>query len=170
MKITRRKFAFGAAAAIAMPSLIIPRSSARAADFTFNIGMSMAQSHIVVQQLLTCSKRIAEQSNGRFDLRVYPASQMGGDADMMTQVHSGALHFQLVGGSMLNTIVPVAGINAVGFAFKNYDQIWAAMDGEVGKMVRQALDDKGFFVYGLQYENGYRHLTTSTVRSRMWET
>ena len=33
-------------------------------------------------------------------------------------------------------IVPAAAINAVGFAFKDYDQVWAAMDGPVGAFVR----------------------------------
>ena len=36
--------------------------------------------------------------------------------------------------------MPVAAISAVGFAFTNYDQVWAAMDGELGAYVRTAID------------------------------
>jgi tripartite ATP-independent transporter DctP family solute receptor len=161
MQLTRRKFALGAAAGAVLPSVLIPRSPARAAEFTLNIGMSITQTHTAVQHLLECSKRMAAESNGRIDLRVFPSSQMGGEMDMMTQVHSGALQFQLVGGSMINNIVPVAGINAVGFVFKNYDEIWAAMDGELGARIRRDLAKGGFFCHDRQFDNGYRQLTTT---------
>jgi tripartite ATP-independent transporter DctP family solute receptor len=67
----------------------------------------------------------------------------------------------MTGGSMLSNIVLVAGINAVGFAFKNYDQVWAAMDGELGALVRQDLDKAGFFCHDKSFDNGFRELTTT---------
>jgi tripartite ATP-independent transporter DctP family solute receptor len=161
MTLSRRKFALGAAAGAILPGIVIPRSPARAAEFTFNIGMSVAQSHTAVQHLLQCSQRMAEESGGRIDLQVFPSSQMGGEMDMMTQVHSGALQFQMVGGSMISNIVPVAGINTVGFAFKNYEEVWASMDGELGARIAQALAKAGFFAHDKQFDNGYRQLTTS---------
>ena len=35
--------------------------------------------------------------------------------------------------------MPVAAINAVGFAFADYDQVWKAMDGKLGAHVRAAI-------------------------------
>jgi len=33
----------------------------------------------------------------------------------------------------MSTLIPTASLTGVGFAFTNYDKVWAAMDGEVGK-------------------------------------
>ena len=44
---------------------------------------------------------------------------------------------------MIATLVPVAAINAVGFAFTNYDQVWTAMDGALGAHIRAAIDKAG---------------------------
>ena len=51
---------------------------------------------------------------------------------MLSQVRNGALTFFTPSALVIATLVPVAAINAVGFAFKDYNQVWAAMDGPVG--------------------------------------
>jgi hypothetical protein len=40
---------------------------------------------------------------------------------------------------MPSTLAPVAAIDGMGFAFKDYRQVWAAMEGDLGKHVRAAL-------------------------------
>jgi len=65
-------------------------------------------------------------------------------------------------GTNLQTLVPTAGINGVAFAFKDYDTVWAAMDGELGAHVRAALAKVNLHAFDKVLDNGYRNITTAT--------
>jgi len=59
------------------------------------------------------------------------------------------------------TVVPIGGINAVAFAFESYDQVWAAMDGDLGNHVRGEFAKVGLYVLPKCLDNGYRNITSS---------
>jgi tripartite ATP-independent transporter DctP family solute receptor len=161
MQVTRRTLTFGTVAALAAPAIIIPGRSAHAAEFTFKLGLVQPKDHIATQILDKYAAKMGEESKGRIDLRTYPSGQLGGDLDMIMQVKSGALEFQLDSGTMLSNVVPPAGINAVGFAFKDSKQAWQAMDGPLGATIREALDAGGMHCFPTCFEQGFRQLTTS---------
>src|SRR5208283_6219848 len=79
--------------------------------------------------------------------------------DMFSQTRTGALDFMSTSG-VNQTVVPVGGINAVAFAFENYDKVWAAMDGDLGDYVRAQFDKVGMHVIPKMLDNGYRNITT----------
>jgi TRAP-type transport system periplasmic protein len=162
MQLTRREMALGAVAGLAAPAVVIPGRAARAAASEFKIGMSMPKDHMAVRILDKYAAIMAQESNGRIHLQTYPSSQLGGDVDMVMQVRSGALEFQMAGGSMISNSVPIAGIFSVGFAFKNYGQVWKAVDGELGAAVRQVLDQSGLYAQPVSMDNGFRQLTTTS--------
>ena len=51
---------------------------------------------------------------------------------MLSQARLGALDFMTLSPLILGTLVPAAQISDVGFAFKDYSQICADMDGVLG--------------------------------------
>ena len=57
---------------------------------------------------------------------------------------------------------PVCGILGVGFAFPGYDQVWAAMDGELGAMLRGVSEQIGLYCLDKAYDHGFRQITTRT--------
>ena len=61
------------------------------------------------------------------------------DTDMLAQVRSGGIEFFTPSALVIATLVPVAAINAIGFAFSDYAQVWSAMDGRLGAHVRAAI-------------------------------
>ena len=77
-------------------------------------------------------------------------------------MRSGAIEFFSLSGLILSTLVPAASINGVGFAFKNYDQVWPAMDGKLGAYVRSEIDKRGLHAFEKMFDNGFRQTTTST--------
>ena len=83
--------------------------------------------------------RIAKESKGRVEIKIFPNNQLGGDTDMLAQVRSGGIDFFTPSALVIATLVPVAAINAVGFAFSDYNQVWGAMDGKLGAHVRAAI-------------------------------
>jgi tripartite ATP-independent transporter DctP family solute receptor len=80
---------------------------------------------------------------------------------MLSQLRSGALEFFTLSGLILSTLVPVASINGIGFAFKDYGQVWPAMDGALGAHVRAEIAKRGLYAFAKQYDNGYRQITSA---------
>lgn len=58
--------------------------------------------------------------------------------------------------------MPSAQISGVGFAFKDHNQVWAAMDGDLGAHVRKEIAGKSqMFAFEKIWGNGYRQMTSS---------
>jgi tripartite ATP-independent transporter DctP family solute receptor len=107
------------------------------------------------------AERVAKESNGRVEIKIFPNNQLGGDTDMLAQVRSGGIDFFTPSALVVATLVPVAAINAVGFAFSDYKQVWNAMDGKVGALVRAELAKARLYAFEKMWDNGFRQMTTS---------
>ena len=109
---------------------------AHAADFSLKYGNNLPVTHPLNVRAQEAADRIAKESKGRVEIKIFPNNQLGGDTDMLAQVRSGGIDFFTPSALVVATLVPVAAINAVGFAFADYKQVWAAMDGGLGAHVR----------------------------------
>jgi tripartite ATP-independent transporter DctP family solute receptor len=162
MTITRRRFVQAAAATSAFTSVNILHYPADAAEFTYKYGNNVPPTYPMNVRVRAASDRIREATSGRFDLQVFPNGQLGTDTDMLSQVRSGAIHFYTASGLVLSTLVPVTAINALGFAFKDYSQVWPAMDGELGAHLRGAIVNSGLYPMRKIFDIGFRETTSST--------
>ena len=158
--ISRRRFAGGTAAVAATTFAI---GTARAAEFTYKFANNLALGHPLNTRAQEASAKIKEETGGRFDLQIFPASQLGSDTDTLGQIRSGAVDFFTLSGLILSTFVPAAAINGVGFAFKDYDTVWKAMDGKLGEFVRAEIAKSGtIFAFDRPWNNGFRHTTSGS--------
>jgi TRAP-type transport system periplasmic protein len=158
--LSRRGFSLGAAS-LGVSAFAIRR--AHAADFTYKYANNLPISHPMNKRALEAADKIREETGGRFELQVYPSSQLGSDTDTLGQIRSGAVEFFTLSGLILSTFVPAAAINGVGFAFKDYDSVWKAMDGKVGDYVRgEVAKSKTIFAFDKIWDNGFRQITTSS--------
>ena len=105
---------------------------------------------------------IKAETNGRFDLQIFPNNQLGSDTDMLSQIRSGGVEFFTLSGLILATLVPAASINGIGFAFPDYDTVWKAMDGDLGAYVRGEITKANLVVMDKIWDNGFRQTTSST--------
>jgi tripartite ATP-independent transporter DctP family solute receptor len=60
------------------------------------------------------------------------------------------------------TFSPVAGIENLAFAFKDRQTVFNAMDGDLGKVIRDDIASKGVVCLDKIWESGFRDITTST--------
>jgi tripartite ATP-independent transporter DctP family solute receptor len=161
--INRRKFLHaGTAAAGGVAALGILTRRGDAAEFTWRYANNNVVQHPMNVRLREAVERIREQSGGRVDIQLFPNSQLGGDTDMLSQLRTGAIQLFNLSGLILSTFVPLASINGIGFAFKDYDQVWSAMDGALGAFIRAAVGKSGLYAFGSMWDNGYRQITSST--------
>jgi tripartite ATP-independent transporter DctP family solute receptor len=162
-QLTRRAFVAGSAAsAAAISTVTVITRPARAAEFTYKFANNAPADHPMNVRAREAVEKIKQESKGRIEIQVFPNNQLGGDTDMLAQLRSGGLEFFTLSGLILATLVPVASINGIGFAFKDYDQVWSAMDGDLGNYVRAAIDKAGLHAFDKIWDNGYRNITSST--------
>jgi tripartite ATP-independent transporter DctP family solute receptor len=159
---TRRRLLGAGAAAATLASFNILAPGARAADFTLRYANNQPVTHPMNVRARQMAQRIQQETKGRVRVMIFPNNQLGGDTDMVSQIRSGAIDLYTGSGLLLQTFIPVAAANGVGYAFKDYDQVWAAMDGAFGGYIRDAIAKAGLFAFPKIWDNGFREITTST--------
>jgi tripartite ATP-independent transporter DctP family solute receptor len=133
---------------------------AQTAEFRLKYGTAFPVDHPGAVRIKEAAEAIKNETNGRVELLVFPNGQLGSEPDMFAQTRSGALESMSTSGVNLTT-VPVGGINAVAFAFNDYGQVWAAMDGELGAHVRAAFEKANLHLFEKVLDNGFRNMTSS---------
>ncbi|WP_372526747.1 TRAP transporter substrate-binding protein [Piscinibacter sp.] len=146
----------------ALPLFAIGARPANAAEFNYKLATGQSLTQPINARLEQATKRILEASSGRLEIRFFPASQLGSDTDLLTQVRSGGIEFLNISGSVLSTVVPPAAITNVGFAFSGYEQVWPGIDGQLGKTVRAQIEKAGFVTVSKASDNGFRHITSAS--------
>jgi TRAP-type transport system periplasmic protein len=158
--LSRRRFT--AVAVVGAMGGAVPLRYARAAEFSFKLGTNVPETHPLNIYAVRAAEEIKQATDGRFELRVFPNNQLGGDSDMFSQLRSGALEcFTLSGVNVLSTLIPSAAIWGVGFAWKDYPTLWNALDGKLGAHLRSQIDKAGLVVMDKIWDNGFRQVTTS---------
>ncbi len=161
MTLARRQIIQGLAATGALAIAQRPLF-AQTAPITLKWANNIPVTHPSNVRIREAVENIKRDTAGKVDIQVFPNNQLGGDTDMLSQVRSGAIDIFPLSGLILQTLVPVAGINGLAFAFKDYQTVWAAMDGDLGAYVRAAINKVNLHVFDKPLDNGYRNITSST--------
>jgi tripartite ATP-independent transporter DctP family solute receptor len=155
----RRTMLLGTMASVTMFSIGRARA---AADFSYKFATNVPMSHPLNIRLLECFDRIKQETNGALEIQLFPNNQLGSDTDVLGQLRSGGVEFFTLSGLILSTLVPLAAINGIGFAFPDYPTVWKAMDGELGAAIRAEVAKANILAMDKIWDNGFRHITTST--------
>jgi TRAP-type transport system periplasmic protein len=160
MSLSRRDFVGGTAAAFASIGVITP---ARAAEFDMKFGHDLPVDHPVNVRSVQAFARIRAATKGRVQIKSFPTSQLGSDPSMISQLRSGAVEMLAMPGAFLNAIAPLASIENLAYAYPNRETVFRAMDGDLGRVIREDIQAKGgMIVLDRIWENGFRDVTTST--------
>jgi tripartite ATP-independent transporter DctP family solute receptor len=145
-----------------LPLFSIITRRADAAEFDLKYATGQDPTHPVNLRAKEALDRIRQATSGRVDIKLFPANQLGSDTDLLTQVRNGSVDFFNLSSLILSTFVPISGITSVGFAFKGYDDVWKAMDGDLGSHIRAEIAKTPIFTVSKAWDNGFRHITSST--------
>jgi tripartite ATP-independent transporter DctP family solute receptor len=163
MSFSRRTLLKASAASAVLGGIGAPVvARAQTAEFTYKFANNLPESHPLVARAKEMSAAIKTETNGRFDLQIFPNNQLGSDTDMLSQIRSGGVEFFTLSGLILATLVPAASINGIGFAFPDYNAVWKAMDGDLGAYVRGEITKANLVVMDKIWDNGFRQTTSST--------
>jgi tripartite ATP-independent transporter DctP family solute receptor len=164
MKLSRRHLIAAGATTLLGGAVAAPFvARADQAKFTYKYANNLPDTHPMNIRAREMAAAIKQDTNGAFDLQIFPSSQLGSDTDTLSQIRSGGVEFFTLSGLILATLVPAASINGMGFAFPNYDTVWKAMDGDLGAYVRgQIAKTNQLVAMEKIWDNGFRQTTTST--------
>ena len=156
MRLTRRQFA-------ATGALALAATRARAADtFQFKIGCDTPADHPLSTRLGDVAAEVGRAIGpGGWRSMYSPTASW---AAMRTCCHScgwAGMELFAAPSLTLSTLVPLSGLPSIGFALKSYDQVWPAMDGALGELVRGAIRKTGMVPFTRSWDNGFRQITTS---------
>jgi tripartite ATP-independent transporter DctP family solute receptor len=164
MKFSRRQLLAAGTASLVGSAVAAP-FVARAQEtplFTYKYANNLPETHPMNVRAREMAAAIKQETNGRFELQIFPSSQLGSDTDTLSQIRSGGVEFFTLSGLILAILVPAASVNGMGFAFPNYDTVWTAMDGDLGAYVRAQIAKTNLLAMEKIWDNGFRQTTTST--------
>jgi tripartite ATP-independent transporter DctP family solute receptor len=163
MTLSRRRLLAAAGSTICTTAVGAPFvARAQQAQWTYKYANNLPETHPMNVRAREMAAAIKQETSGRFDLQIFPSSQLGSDTDTLSQIRSGGVEFFTLSGLILSTLVPAASINGMGFAFPNYDTVWKTMDGALGAYVRAQIGKANLFAMEKIWDNGFRQTTTST--------
>jgi TRAP-type C4-dicarboxylate transport system substrate-binding protein len=95
------------------------------------------------------AKQAEEASGGKLAVKLFPASQLGGFAQIANQQRSGAVHVTLISTTALGSFTPVATVDSWPFMFSTREQMERANASDAGKA----------FFAEIEKQSGYRVLS-----------
>ncbi|MDO4488358.1 MAG: TRAP transporter substrate-binding protein, partial [Eubacteriales bacterium] len=101
-----------------------------------------------------------EMTAGRIKVQVFPASQLGNNAELLEQLQFGTLEMAISSVAFLGAFTNTTALLDLPYLFKNEAAAEEVLDGEVGQSMFKDLESSGF--KGLAWlSTGWRHLTAN---------
>ncbi|MBP0465077.1 TRAP transporter substrate-binding protein [Roseomonas sp. PWR1] len=150
--ITRRA-ALAGAAILAAPATLRAQGQVR---LTLAHGTAAANPRGVTAERMAA--RLRELSNGRIEMRVAHAAQLGDDVAMLTALRTGTLDMSVNSQGPTSSLVPEIAALGLPFLFPDAPAAYRVVDGPVGQELATKLAAVGLHSLGF-WDNGIRHIT-----------
>lgn len=155
MKMTfgaARAALLAAAAACAMLASPVSARDFRSADIH-------PTDYPTVEAVRYMGKLLAERTNGRLGVKVFPNGALGTEKDTIEQIKLGALEMMRINVAPLNNVVPETMVTALPFIFRSTEHMRHVLDGPIGDEILGAMAEQGMIGLAF-YDSGSRSMYT----------
>jgi tripartite ATP-independent transporter DctP family solute receptor len=156
---TRRALLTGAA--VAGTTIII--KPVRAADHTFIQYHNQSDASTLHKNLVAMWEAIRRETDGRVEAAVYAENNKlaAGDPAALKMLIGGEIQFFTLMGGIIGTVVPMAEVQQVPFAFRSAAEAHKAIDSPLGAYMGEEMAAKGMYLFPVAgFDNGMRQVTT----------
>lgn len=123
------------------------------------LGHGLDPSHPVHIAMEFMAGRVAELSEGRMRIDIYPGEQLGSERECLELLQIGSLDMTKVSCSVLEGFVPSMSVLSLPFIFRDESHRFKVLEGEIGKKL--LLDGERYWLRGLcYYDAGTRSFYT----------
>ncbi|MGB9699273.1 MAG: TRAP transporter substrate-binding protein [Thermodesulfobacteriota bacterium] len=121
---------------------------------------TMSISDTMHQGVLKFAELVKAKTNGQLEIVVYPAGQLGNDAQILQGVRMGSIDIAMTGNPFHTTFEPSLNVLDLPFLFKDFSHAYRVFDGPIGKEILSRLEKHNIKGLGFM-EIGFRNLTNS---------
>ena len=154
-KVTTAAAADGAAAAAG------DTEKKTGSEMTWKMATDASKDYPTTKALIKFADEVYEKSNGRIAVDVYESSILGDEVSYMEQLQAGTVDVAKLSLGTLSGLYEDTQVFLLPVLFKNNTEMWKVLEGEVGTMVKDGLND--YSIQGIGFtDNGSRCFYTTT--------
>lgn len=106
------------------------------------------------------AKKVAEYTEGRYEVKVYPAGQLANDPKAIEQLQLGGIDFTVSSTGSYATHLPTLNLSLLPYLVENYEQGWKLYDESKWLQAQFAKAPAKGFRFVSTWEAGFRDMTT----------
>jgi tripartite ATP-independent transporter DctP family solute receptor len=162
MNVSRRRALHAIAAAAAMSTLPVATVPARAQGTPRKLryGHQQAADTPVHKGIVRMAEEVHKRTDGRLQIDIYPASQLGSARELMTQMIDGTLDLYIDGPGALATLVRPLSIFEAPFLARDFDHLRKMLRSDFARTQFRELEAKRNMVDIGAWYYGVRQFTT----------
>jgi len=103
------------------------------------------------------AKTLAEKSGGSVEVKIFPNNQLGTARESLEGALVGTLEAVKVSSAELSTYSQKFSVFSLPYVFTNKKEVFAALDGKVGDILKAELEKQGFTLLSF-YDTGFRSI------------
>ena len=127
---------------------------------SLKLGHAVAPEHPYHLGAVKYSELIAQRTNNKVKIDVYPSTQLGNERDMVEGLQLGTIDLVVTSTGPLGGFVPKMFVVDLPFLFRDREHAYKVLDGPIGRDLLDAFSAKG--IKGLAFwENGFRQITNN---------
>ena len=117
--------------------------------------------HPASQMMARIAEEVSQQTNGRVEIKGFPAAQLGASMDLIRGTQAGSIDMVSEGAANFGLYAPSVTIAEAPYIWRNIEHLEKALNGPFGQKISEELAGSGMRLLGAMYY-GTRHLSTST--------
>lgn len=164
MKMSKRIFIAALMIAVALSTVFANGQQDSKEDKKYILKMStqLNESSPMVQGFKEWAKNVAEKTDGKLEIQIYPSAQLGSDEDVIEQAIQGVNVAVLTDGGRMSNYVKDLGIIGMPYIAENYDDILAITQTDIfNSWVEELSSQNGIRVMSFNWYDGARHFLTN---------
>lgn len=139
---------------------IMSVSTAYAADFNFTFAHVLVEGTPNAQAAEKFKEEVEKNSDGRIEINIRPAAQLGGDVEIIEQTQMGLVHIAIPPTGNLANFQPKMYLFDLPFLMEGDESMKRLLDGEIGREVLDTLSANN--LYAANYWGaGFRQMTNN---------
>lgn len=126
---------------------------------TLKLAHGLDISHPVHKGMVELAKRVAEKSDGRLQVKIYPSQQLGTERQLLELLQIGSLEMTKVSGAVMENFAPKMKCLNLPYVFRDRAHTYQVQDGPIGRDL--LVQSEQFWLRGLGYfDAGFRSFYT----------